>query len=223
MSLQIIYGDEEVIVLNKPAGVLVYPDKYTKSGTILEELTKHYPKVKNVGELHRPGIVHRLDRETSGLLLCAKNQKAYQFLISQFKEKKVQKKYYVLVYGRMKEKSGTITYNLAKKGRKTKEKALTYYKVLQCFGDRFTLLEVEIKTGIMHQIRQHLKMLGYPIVGDKEYTFKNLNPPFPIDRQFLHAYYLRLELPSGGVKKFEIKLPEELKKYLEKIQNPNVK
>lgn len=226
-----IYEDSDVIVINKPAGVLVYPDKYTKSGTLIDELSKHYPAIRKVGKPKRPGIVQRLDRETSGLLLVAKNQKALEFLISQFKKRQVQKKYFALVYGKVKEKSGAIVFSLAEKGRRKKREALTYYRVMRYFNlksrviprfarndnTEFTLLDVEIKTGVMHQIRQHLRMLGHPIVGDKEYTFKNLKPPYPLDHHFLHAYYLKLMLPDGTVKEFEIGLPKNLKEYLNKL------
>lgn len=236
MALKIIYEDSDVMIIDKPAGILVYPDKYTKSGTLIDELLKYYPKIKDVGEKHRPGIVHRLDRETSGLLVCAKNQKAYKYIVLQFQKNLVRKKYYVLVYGRVKEKRGIITYQIAKKGRKEKEKALTYYEVIKYFTlnklrypmhkpefiqdpkKTFTLLNIEIKTGRMHQIRQHLKMLGYPVLGDREYTFKNLKLPYPISRLFLHAYYLRLKLPNDEIKEFKIKLPKDLEKYLEKMK-----
>ncbi|MEW6407292.1 MAG: RluA family pseudouridine synthase [Patescibacteria group bacterium] len=232
MALLIIYEDNNIIIVNKPAGILVYPDKYTKTKTLVDELITYYPKIKNVGEANRPGIVHRLDRDTSGLLICAKNQDTYEFLVAQFKARQIYKKYFALVFGKVKEKKGVITYSITKKGRKEKEPALTYYKVVKYFTPRkaggsfgrlrrpqddsgeFTLLDVKIKTGIMHQIRQHLKMLGHPIVGDKEYFFKNLKPPFPLDHLFLHAYYLKLQLPNDVIKEFEIELPEELNKYL---------
>lgn len=223
MALNIIYEDNNIIIIDKPASLLVHPDKYSKTNTLVDELIKYYPQIKSVGEPPRPGIVHRLDRETSGLLICAKNQVAYDFLISQFKERKVQKKYYALVYGCPKQQRGVIAYSLAKKGRKNKEKALTYFKILKKFDNKFTLLDIEIKTGIMHQIRQHLKMLGYPIVGDKEYFFKNLKPPYPIDRLFLQAYYLKLRLPNEGVKGFKINLSAELKAYLDKLKTQNSK
>lgn len=237
MPISIIYEDLDIIIINKPAGLLVYPDKYTKTKTLVDELLKYYPAIKDVGEKNRPGIVHRLDRKTSGLLICAKDQKAYEFLVKQFQERQVQKKYYALVFGKIKGKKGIITFNLAKKGRKNKERALTYYKVIKYFiphktegslvtiaigtqdnNNSFTLLDIEIKTGIMHQIRQHLKMLGHPIVGDREYTFKNLKPPLPIDRHFLHAYYLKLQLPNKEAREFKIELPKELEEYLNKLQ-----
>jgi 23S rRNA pseudouridine1911/1915/1917 synthase len=237
MSFKIVYENNDVIIIDKPAGILVYPDKYTKSDTLTDELLKYYPQIKNVGEQHRPGIVHRLDRETSGLLVIAKNQKTCEFLILEFQKSQVQKKYYAFVFGEVKKEKGIITFDLAKKGRKEKNKALTYYRTIEYFSLKnkrtprvawndaleFTLLDVEIKTGRMHQIRRHLKMLGHPIVGDKEYSFKNLKPLLPLNRQFLHAYYLKLKLPSNETKEFKIGLPKELKEYLKELKTQNSK
>ena len=214
--MDIIHEINNIIVINKKPGVLVHPDKYTKSGTMVDFLVGYCPEIKNVGEIDRPGIVHRLDKDTSGLIVCAKNQAAYEHLIKEFKEKKVVKKYKALVYGRVKDKSGVITYSIAKKGRSEKLEAITYYKVIKYIKD-YTLLDVEIKTGRMHQIRQHMKMFGYPIVGDQEYTFKNLKAPYPIKRQFLHSYYLKINL-GKEMKEFKTDLPKDLKKYLDKLE-----
>lgn len=222
IKLDIIYEDKDVLVINKKAGMLVHPDPHTKSGTLANALVGLYPQIANVGEKNRPGIVHRLDKETSGLIVCAKNQKAYKYLADQFQKRKITKKYLALVHGRIKEKNGVIVYSIAKRGREKLERAETRYHVFKYFAD-FTLLEVEIKTGRMHQIRQHLKKIGHPIVGDNLYTFKNLKTPYPISRYFLHAFYLKLNLPSKGIKKFKIDLPEELKNYLNKLSNQNTK
>lgn len=218
IKLDIVYEDNDILVINKPAGMLVHPDPYTKFGTLTNALLYHYPEIANVGEKNRPGIVHRLDKKTSGIILCAKNQSAYQYLVSQFQKRKIIKKYIALVYGQIKEKKGVIVYSIAKKGRKKKEPAETHYRVLKHLAD-LTLLEAEIKTGRMHQIRQHLNKIGHPIVGDDVYTFKNLKPPFPISRYFLHAFYLKLKLPSGETREFKIDLPDELKKYLDKLES----
>ncbi len=213
--MDIIFEDTNVIVINKKPGILVHPDKYTKAGTLVDFLLDYYPAIKNVGEKFRPGIVHRLDKDTSGLVICAKNQKTYEYLLNQFKDKKVEKRYQALVYGKVKNESGVITYAIAKKGRVNKQEAITYYKVLKYIKD-FTLLNIEIKTGRMHQIRQHMKMIGHPLVGDHEYTFRNLKEPFPINRHFLHSYYLKLSL-GKEIKEFEIDLPQDLKNYLNKL------
>ncbi|NQU99220.1 MAG: RNA pseudouridine synthase [Parcubacteria group bacterium] len=214
--MDIIHEDNNVIVINKKPGVLVHPDKYTKSGTLVDFLLGYYPKIAQVGESTRPGIVHRLDKDTSGLIICAKNQETYTSLVDQFKNKKVKKKYQTLTHGNVKDESGVITYSIAKKGRKQKLEAITYYKVIKYFKD-FTLLDIEIKTGRMHQIRQHMKMFGYPVVGDPQYTFKNLKLAHPIKRHFLHSYYLKVEL-EGEEKEFKVDLPKDLKDYLEKLE-----
>jgi 23S rRNA pseudouridine1911/1915/1917 synthase len=218
INLDITYEDDNVVVINKKAGMLVHPNPYTQSGTLSDTLLKLYPQIADVGEKNRPGIVHRLDKETSGLIICAKNQKTYEYLCDQFQKRKVIKKYQALVYGKVKEKKGVIVYSIAKRGREKLEQAETRYRVLKYFTN-FSLLEVEIKTGRMHQIRQHLKKIGHPIVGDNLYSFKNLKPPFPISRYFLHAFYLKLILPSGKVGGFKIDLPEELKIYLDKLES----
>lgn len=215
--MDIVFEDEDIIVINKKSGVLVHPDKYTKDGTMVDFLLGYYPKIKDVGEGLRPGIVHRLDKDTSGLIVCAKNQVIFDNLREQFQNKKVIKKYKTLVHGIVKEKSGIITYAISKKGRSQKLSATTRYKVVEYFRN-YTLLNVEIETGRMHQIRQHMKKIGHPIVGDREYTFKNLKEPYPLNRLFLHSYYLKIEV-RGEKKEFEIELPNDLKKYLEQLKN----
>lgn len=211
-----IFEDKDIIIIDKKAGFLMHPDKYTKDGTMVDFLLGYCPKIKNVGESNRPGIVHRLDKDTSGLIVCAKNQAVFDDLKEQFKNKNVIKKYKALVHGNVKDDSGIITYAIAKKGRSQKLPATTRYKVIKHYKD-FTLLNIEIETGRMHQIRQHMKMIGCPVVGDHEYTFKNLKDPFPLERFFLHSYYLKLKIREKE-KEFEIDLPEELKKYLEKLE-----
>jgi 23S rRNA pseudouridine1911/1915/1917 synthase len=216
IPLDIVYEDKDILVLNKIAGMLVHPDKYNDSGTLANALLYHYPEIKGVGEKNRPGIIHRLDKETSGLLIVAKNQDFYDYFISQFLERKIVKKYKALVYGLIKEEKGVIVYSIPKKGRKEMLEAKTYYMSLEYYKD-FTLLDIEIKTGRMHQIRQHMKKIGHPIVGDTEYTFKNLKPPYPIGRYFLHSYYLKFKLPDDECKEIRIGLPKILKDYLKKL------
>lgn len=219
--MDIVYEDNNVIVINKEAGILIHPDKYTRSNTLVDFLKKHYPQISQVGESIRPGIVHRLDKDTSGLIICAKNQEAYKYLIAQFINKKVVKKYQALVFGIIKDDTGIITYAISKKGQNKKLDATTRYKVIKYFQG-FTLLDITIETGRMHQIRQHLKMIGHPIVGDREYTFKNLEDPYPLNRLFLHSYYLKIELPNKKVEEFKIDLPKNLKNYLEKIEQKKI-
>jgi len=227
--INIVYEDNDVIVVNKPAGLLTHKaDSSPGEKTLVDFLIDHYPPIKDVGEdLTRPGIVHRLDRETSGLLVAAKTNEAFQYLKNQFQERKVEKKYYALVHGIPKEKSGTIDLPIAKlegkqttqlKGRKELEgrPALTEYTVIREF-ENHSLLDVTIKTGRTHQIRVHLKAIGHPVVCDKIYSPKKAVCPESIKRMFLHAYYLSFMTPSDNPLALEADLPEELAQGLENI------
>lgn len=228
IKLGIIYEDKDIIIVNKPAGMVVHPDITHTKSTLVNALIHYHPAIKNVGEKKRPGIVHRLDKDTSGLIICAKNDYAYKYLVDKFKKREIVKKYYALVFGKVKEKRGVISYSLGKaKGRHLKisikpdKEALTKYRVLRYFlenGKYYTLLEVTPKTGRTHQIRVHLSKIGYPIAGDPKYRHKKLEFPFPLDRQFLHAFYLEFVLPSGKKKIFKISLPEDLEKIIMKLQ-----
>ena len=202
--MNILYEDENVQVIDKPAGISI--DKFEKPA-------------------------HRLDKDTSGVLILVKSDKTLEFLQKQFKERKVRKKYLALVNGNLKNKQGKIETLLGRslKDRrkqkvylpldpqaKGKRQALTEYKVLQIFKN-YDLIEIELQTGRKHQIRAHLAYLGHPIAGDKMYGFKTQSCPKNLLRQFLHSTYLKIELPNGKKKEFRSKLPDELKKVLEEI------
>ncbi len=174
---------------------------------------------------------HRLDKDTSGILLIAKNDKTLDFLQKEFKERRIQKKYLALVAGHLKDDDGKIETLIGRApndrrkqkvylpydpNASGKRNALTEYKVLQRFKD-YDLIEVEPKTGRKHQIRTHLAYLNHPIVGDKLYGFKGQSCPKELKRQFLHASYLKTKLPNGKEKEFKSSLPEDLEKILEKI------
>ena len=229
MKIPIIYEDQDILIINKPARLLVHPTTKGEKDTLVDWLIKKYPQIKNVGEnKQRPGIIHRLDKDTSGLLIIAKNQKTYLFFKDQFKSHKIEKKYIALVFGKLKEKKGIITKSISrsrKKGRiqttapigKRKE-AITRYKVLKEYLD-YSLLEIRPKTGRTHQIRVHLTSIGHPIAGDKQYKFKRQLSPKDLDRQFLHANYLKFSMPNKEIKEFSLFLPEELIKVLKKIKN----
>jgi len=215
-KLKIIYEDKDLLVIDKPAGT-------------------------NSDNFERR--VHRLDKDTSGILLIAKNNKALEFLQKQFKEKKVKKKYLVLVVGNLKNKGGAIetligrspkdrrkqkVYLFPEPKAEGKRKAITKYKVLKRFsapkgqdlakGEKnYTLIEAVPKTGRKHQIRCHLAYLGYPVAGDKMYGFKNQPCPRDLNRQFLHANYLKAELPDVKEKEFKSDLPKDLKKVLKNL------
>jgi 23S rRNA pseudouridine1911/1915/1917 synthase len=230
MDIKIIYEDNDVLVVDKPAGIVVFPEGQTKENTLIDALIEKYPELKNAGEAPRYGIVHRLDKDTSGILLVAKNTEALIFLQKQFINRGVEKKYVCLVEGIIENDSGKIETLIARaKGDPRKQKAyslinapksareaITEYKVLERFKD-YTLLEVDIKTGRRHQIRCHFSYLQHPIAGDRLYGFKNSKPPEGLTRQFLHAQYLKIQLPAsagrpdGKTEEFKSDLPEELK------------
>ena len=235
VNIEIIYEDDDVIVLNKPAGVLSQNAESSSSPSVSDFLVRHYPKIKNVGEdEQRYGVVHRLDKDTSGVIIVAKNNKAFEFLKDQFKNRKTQKKYLALVYGIVQPLEGEIDFKIGrsktnpnmqtvidtkKKENIKSREALTFYKTIRNFKD-YTLLEVSPKTGRMHQVRVHLKAIGYPVVGDKKYFFKKYrNKNLELSRQFLHASELRIKLLDGKDRIFKAELASDLKNYIAKLSN----
>ncbi len=236
IPLDIVYEDKDVVVLNKQAGISVHPSINEPRGTLANALIAKYPEIKNVGDDPiRPGIVHRLDKDTSGLLVVAKNQAAFEFLKKEWQEGKVVKKYLALVWGHPKEK-GEIVSELARSSKdfrkrmvvrpeKQKNKAeeikgklaITEYKVIKKFKD-FSLVEVYPKTGRMHQIRVHFASLGHSVAGDKIYG-KNKKNPEGLTRQFLHAFYLNFSLSNGKKLALEADLPEDLATVLTRLEN----
>ncbi len=227
IPLEVVYEDGDIAVVNKQAGISVHPSINESSGTLVNALIAKYPEIKNVGEDPiRPGIVHRLDKDTSGLLVIARNQKTFEFLKKEWQEGRVVKKYLALVWGLPKKERGEIISELArslKDFRKRmvlnpgKEKeiqgklAITEYKIINKFKD-YSLLEVYPKTGRTHQIRIHLASLGHQVVGDKVYG-KKKQMPEGLTRQFLHAYYLSFSLFEKKLA-FEADLPEDLERVL---------
>ncbi len=236
IKLNIIYQDENILVIDKPAGLTVHPINLEQNNTLVNGLIAQFPKIKNIGDDPlRPGIVHRLDKDTSGLMLIARNNSSFDFLKNQFAKRKIIKKYLALVFGKVKDKKGTITksISLSKKDYKKRsalldeksKKAWTEYQVLKyikcgrlSLPHWYTLLEVSIKTGRTHQIRVHLASIGYPIVGDKQYQFKRQSPPKGLTRQFLHASYLKFHLLDGKMMELKSELPDELYESIRQIQ-----
>ena len=218
MNIKILYENNDVLVVDKPAGIVVIPD-------LIDELIKKYPELKSVGETPRYGIVHRLDKDTSGILLVAKSTEGLIFLQKEFINRRVEKKYITLAEGEIKEEFGEIKNFIARSKKDFRKQAvssdgreaITEFKVLKRFED-YTFLEVQIKTGRRHQIRCHLSFLKHPIVGDKLYSFKNSKIPEGLTRQFLHASYLKIQLPNGKTEEFKSDLPEELNKILENLK-----
>jgi len=241
MDIKIIYEDTDILVVDKPAGIVVFPEGQTllrqqasdgqkKENTLIDELIEKYPDLKKAGEAPRYGIAHRLDKDTSGILLVAKTPEALIFLQKQFKNREVEKKYACLVEGAMERNFGKIETLIARaKGDPRKQRvyspinapksareAITEYKVLERFRD-YTLLEVEIKTGRRHQIRCHFSYLKHPIAGDKLYSFRNSKVPDGLTRQFLHSQYLKIQLPNGKTEQFKSELPEDLQKIINSL------
>jgi len=235
MDIKIIYENEDLLVVDKLAGIVVFPEgENVKSGekTLIDYLIEQHSELKNAGEAPRYGIVHRLDKDTSGILLVAKSSEALIFLQKQFINRKVEKKYTALATGFIREEKGEVKTLIGRaKGDKRKQKAypltdidqkglreaITDFKVIKRFED-YTLLEVQIKTGRRHQIRCHLSYLKHPVAGDKLYGFKNQPTPEGLTRQFLHASYLRIQLSDGKTEEFKSELPKDLKIILENLR-----
>jgi len=239
-KLKIIYQDENLLVIDKLPGLVVFSEKPTEEKTIIDLLLNQFPYLKTTGQSPRYGIVHRLDKETSGILLVAKNEKCLFFLQKQFKDREVVKKYIALVVGNFQRKQGVIETLIGRSSKNRtmqgvyfphqpksegKRVAITEYKVLSKLfsiekGGKeryYTLTEVLIKTGRKHQIRVHFRHLGYPIAGDKLYAFKNQACPEGLKRQFLHSGFLKIKLLNGEDQEFNSPLPEDLDNVLKKL------
>ena len=235
LPLEVVYEDEALIVVNKPAGLVVHPAAGIHSGTLANALAYHFDQLSTKGGNIRPGIVHRIDKDTSGLLVVAKTELAHEKLADQFRDRTVFKSYLALVHGVMERETGRIDQPLARDPRNRTRmaiirggrSALSLYRVQRRF-ERFTLLNVEIKTGRTHQIRVHLASLKHPVVGDNLYgggrdnTVRDNKLRVEIrklGRQFLHAAELRSVHPvSGEQMRFQAPLPAELKYLLDLLE-----
>lgn len=225
LKLNVVKETRDFLIINKPAGLVVHPIKSFKEKTLVTALLNFYPEMLAMSGL-RPGIVHRLDKDVSGLILVAKTPKAFDYFKDQFAKHLVQKEYLALVHGQPAKESGIIDLALAKKGAKIIlakkidlkriKESRTEYEVIQKFKD-FSLLKVKTKTGRTHQIRIHLKSIGCPIVGDKEYRIKR-QKSIDLGRIFLHSYKLGFYDLDGNWQEFQIDLPKELKQFLEKLE-----
>ena len=235
IPLQIYFEDRDLAVIEKPAGLVVHPGSGTRDATLVHGLLWHFQQLSSAGGEARPGIVHRLDKKTSGLLIVAKNNVAHARLSRDFQDRKIQKTYLALVHGKPRQQSGTIELSVgrhptvrtkmtANAGHSTKSRtAFTEYRVLEELRG-FTFLEVKIKTGRTHQIRVHLSSIGHPVVGDDVYgepSYRQFVKKYgPLDRYFLHAAALRLNHPATGeALEFHSPLPPELQKLLEGIKS----
>ncbi|MDP2696032.1 MAG: RluA family pseudouridine synthase [bacterium] len=245
IDIEILYKDDDLLVINKPAGLLVHPAPTKHKGdqaTIIDWLVKNFPEVQVVGDdpAVRPGIVHRLDKDTSGVMIIARNQDSFDYLKNLFQTRQITKTYLALVHGHIKQRSGTIdkplgivggTTKRSTRSQKMSKTAVTDYKVVKYLGPKsdgteqgsktpkdsngqFTLVSVTPRTGRTHQIRVHLISIGHPIVGDKLYGRRDIKG---IERQFLHAESIEFTTPGGSRLKIGADLPEDLKTFLDSI------
>lgn len=233
LKVSVAYEDENIIVVNKPYGLITHRKNATDTQPALTDwVVDNYPELKDIGEpfsasghsLPRCGIVHRLDKDTSGLIVIAKNQASFEYLKNLFQTHTIQKHYYALVYGTPKERAGIINAPLGRIGMKRTTKiegkkmidskeSVTEYKVVKSF-EKYSLLDVSPKTGRTHQIRVHLKSTGHPVAGDMVYAPKGWQKPGGLKRLFLHAYKLEFSAPDGKRLTIECNLPEDLQKLL---------
>jgi len=236
IPLDVVYEDDVLLVINKPASLVVHPAAGIHSGTLANALAFHFQNLPSATGKARPGIVHRLDRDTSGLMVVAKTESSMESLADQFRDRTVFKSYVALVHGHLESESGLIDQPLARdQGNRTRmavvrggRNAVSLYKVRRRY-QRFTLLDVEIKTGRTHQIRVHLAWLRHPIVGDESYGGGRDNmiqeahlraEVRKLGRQFLHAEELGFNHPTTVERmKFKAPLPSELSSLLEELES----
>ncbi len=224
MDLEIPYEDSDVLVVNKPRGMVVHPAPGHPSGTLVNGLMAHCNDLSGINGVLRPGIVHRIDKDTSGLLMVAKNDLAHEKLVNQLVEKSVTRKYTAIVHGVIAHDHGTIDAPI---GRDPKDRqsmtvvdngkhAVTHFQVLDRYKD-FTLVECELETGRTHQIRVHMKYIGYPLAGDPKYGPRKT---LDIDGQALHAGVLGFVHPrTEEYLEFSVDLPEYFKKLISQFEN----
>lgn len=229
IPLDIVYEDKDLLVINKRAGIVVHAGAGRTKNNLVNALIAHYPEIKEVGDDKiRPGIVHRLDKDVSGLMAVAKNDKSFEYLKSLFKERKIEKNYLALAWGKFKKEEGRVDYPVAPNPRDPRKMvavqnkneellarakpALTEYKVIKQF-DNTAYIKVYLRTGRRHQIRVHFKSIGHPLVNDRFYGYRKQQFLGP-GRLFLHASKLSFISPQGKKLSFTSKLPNELQEIL---------
>ena len=228
IPLDIIHEDDEIIVINKPKGLVIHPAPGNYEGTLVNALLNHCGRLASLGAPLRPGIVHRLDKETTGVIVAAKTDPAYRSLVKQIKERTIEKTYLALVHGAPAEKEGTIEANIGRHpvnrqkmavldaaGSHRSRSAVSRYRVMDILGN-YSLLEVKILTGRTHQIRVHLSHIGHPIVGDPVYGRKK--EEFQVRGQLLHAYKLSFDHPGSGKRvEFTAPMPREMAEVIDRL------
>jgi len=227
IPLDIVFENDDLVVVNKPAGMVVHPAAGHPSGTLVNAMLGYDPDIEGIGGEERPGVVHRLDKETSGLILLARNERAHRWLQDQFRLRKVEKTYLALVDGKPPTPSGRVEAYIGRDPSHRKRmaivpesrgrEAISEYKTVESFRNQ-TLFEFHPLTGRTHQIRLHCAFLGCPIVGDKVYGRKKSS--VEVDRHFLHAYRLKIVLPGEQAPRvFDAPLPEELVEVLNRLRD----
>lgn len=225
IPLDIIYEDDDVVVVNKARGMVVHPAAGNYSGTLVNALLYHCKNLSGINGVIRPGIVHRLDKDTSGIMICAKNDAAHISLSEQIQAKTAKRTYLAVVRGNVKTDSGVIETMIARDKNDRKKMAvvkedgriaITEYKVLERFG-KYTIVRCKLRTGRTHQIRVHMEYLGYPLVGDPKYS--PMKTPFSIQGQALHSQTLEFTHPRTGESMcFEAPLPEDMHKIVTRLR-----
>lgn len=228
IPLDIIYEDNDIIVVNKPKGLVVHPGNGNPDGTLVNAIMKIcHSSLSGIGGEIRPGIIHRLDKDTSGVIIVAKNDLAHINISNQIKNREVKKTYIALVRGIVKENEATINMPIGRSKTDRKKmavskdgkEAITHFKVLQRYEEGYTLLEIRIDTGRTHQIRVHMSEIGYPVVGD--YVYSNGKNPFGVYGQCLHAAKIELRHPTTNQEMhLDAPLPKYLNKIIEELNNP---
>lgn len=236
IALDVVYEDGDIIIVNKPAGMAVHPGAGRSKGTLVNALLFHAGRLASIGGPLRPGIVHRLDKDTTGLLVAAKNDQSYLGLCNQFKERTTRRKYLALVWGRMRYDEGTISIPIGRDSvqrkkistrARIKRAAVTRYSVIERFP-LMTLMELKLETGRTHQIRVHLSEIGHPVVGDQVYGKRPIPPALAkpvadilkgINRQMLHAYSLGITHPKTGAElDFSAPMPPDMQRLLNALE-----
>ncbi len=228
IPIAVLYEDEAILAVNKPAGLVVHPAAGNETGTLVNALLHHCPSLADVGGPLRPGIVHRLDKDTSGVLVVAKTEDALRNLRVQFKERRVGKSYIALVRGHVVPESGPVETLIGRHPRNRKKMsaqvdsgrmARTRYATIESFRDA-SLLEIHIETGRTHQIRVHMSHLGHPVLGDRDYGRARILPgDIRVERQMLHARHLTLRHPVHGQPlEFSAPLPEDMRELIRRLR-----
>ncbi len=229
IPLEVLYEDSDVIVINKPRRMVVHPAAGNYSGTLVNALLWHCKDLSGINGVMRPGIVHRLDKDTSGVIMAAKNDAAHLCLAEQIKDRTVTRRYMALVHGNLPEPGGIVDAPIGRDPKdrqrmavvvKNGKPAVTHYKVLERFGD-YTFVECRLETGRTHQIRVHMAYLGHPVVCDPKYGPKK--PHFSLEGQALHAAVLGFNHPSSGeYLEFSAPLPEEMERVLKGLRGKSL-